>query len=775
MNIEQDHRYQRYMDQGHSAAWEQDWQKAAELYLQALNQKPDDVKAINSLALAMFEIREYDDALKLYLQAAKIAPKDPIPLVQSATLYEFAGKHQAAAEMAVRAAELYLKRKEIDRAIENWSRAVSLYPEHLRAHSRLAIVFERLGRKPQAAREYLHIASLVQHSGDISKAIDAVNRALKVDPNNSEAQQALVMLRDGILLPKPARPRGGTGPIKLPKDQRQLKAPEETGTVCLDPIEESKKKALEILAGLFFDQPLDDDISDDSSRRGFQSIVSGTGPLFAKKIDRSKIMLHISQAVDSQLRDDFAQAAEELKRAIDAGLDNMAAYFQLGLLRYEANRLESAVRHLQRAVQHPDFSLGSRLLLGDSYLQMGRTQEAAVEYMEALKLADSAIVSSGQTDSLRQLYDPLIEAQAQDANDVQQKELSQSISKMLMRENWRDHLKQFRSQSLANYDESQLVPLAEVLTETRSSEVVVAMSNVRQLALKGQPHAAIEEAFYALEYAPTYLPLHITIGELLLAQDLTPEANDKFLVVARSYSVRGETGRAIDMLRRVVNLSPMDLDARNRLIDQLINRGTSDEAVDEYIKLAEVYYSLADLTNARKAYAKALRLAQISDLETNWQVRVLHRIADIDIQSLNWRQALNIFQEVVKIKPDDQKAYSILIDLNFRLGEGGQAIKKLDNYIQYMHKNNRVPEAIQFLENQLEERPQQAAIRRRLGETYNLVGNLVEAVRQLDMTREIFMETGDRVGAIAVVQRIVALNPPDVEEYRQTLERLQSN
>ncbi len=105
-----------------------------------------------------------------------------------------------------------------------------------------------------------------------------------------------------------------------------------------------------------------------------------------RSIDRSKIMLHLSQAVDSQLRGDFKQAAEELKRAIDAGLDNMAAYFQLGLLRYEANRLESAVRHLQRAVQHPDFSLGSRLLLGDSYLQMGRTQDAAVEYMEALKL-----------------------------------------------------------------------------------------------------------------------------------------------------------------------------------------------------------------------------------------------------------------------------------------------------------------------------------------------------------------------------------------------------
>ena len=214
MTTDQDHRYQRAMSQGHSAAWDQDWNKAAEFYNQALSQKPEDVKATNSLALALFEMQEYDQALQMYLKAAKIAPDDPIPLEKAATLYENAGNRDAAAETAVRAAELYLKRQEIEKAIENWSRAVSISPEHLRAHSRLAIVFERLGRKPQAAREYLHIASLMQHSGDIAKAVDSVNRALKMDPNNAKAQQALVMLRDGTLLPKPARPRGGTGPYK---------------------------------------------------------------------------------------------------------------------------------------------------------------------------------------------------------------------------------------------------------------------------------------------------------------------------------------------------------------------------------------------------------------------------------------------------------------------------------------------------------------------------------------------------------------------------------
>ena len=433
MTTDQDHRYQRAMDQGHSAAWDQDWNKAAEFYKHALSQKPEDAKAMNSLALAFFEMQEYDQALQMYLKAAKIAPDDPIPLEKAATLYENAGNRDAAAEMAVRAAELYLKRQEIEKAIENWSRAVSIQPEHLRAHSRLAIVFERLRRKPQAAREYLHIASLMQHSGDIAKAVDAVNRALKIDPNNTKAQQALVMLRDGTLLPKPARPRGGTGPIRLSTNDLQLAAPKVKETIAMNPIDEAKKTALEILAELFFDQQVENIDNGVSGSRGFQSIVSGTGPLFSKKVDRSKIMLHLSQAVESQVGGNPSQAAEELKRAINAGLDNMAAYFQLGFLRFEANRLESAVRHLHRAVQHPDFALGSRLLLGDSFLSMGRIQEATVEYMEALKLADVAIVSAEQADGLRQLYDPLIEAQAQEANEELQKQLSNSISEMLKR------------------------------------------------------------------------------------------------------------------------------------------------------------------------------------------------------------------------------------------------------------------------------------------------------------------------------------------------------
>jgi hypothetical protein len=92
-----------------------------------------------------------------------------------------------------------------------------------------------------------------------------------------------------------------------------------------------------------------------------------------------------------------------------------------------------------------------------------------------------------------------------------------------------------------------------------------------------------------------------------------------------------------------------------------------------------------------------------------------------------------------------------------------------------MNSKNQLIEIIHFLEKLVEERPKQVAIRRRLGEVYKLSGNLDQAVEQLDEVKEILLESGDRVGAIAAVQRIVEFNPSEVEDYKQILNQLQSD
>jgi tetratricopeptide (TPR) repeat protein len=80
------------------------------------------------------------------------------------------------------------------------------------------------------------------------------------------------------------------------------------------------------------------------------------------------------------------------KRALEAGFDHPALYFNLGLLRSKTERTESALRYLGHAVKHVDFALGARLLMGEVLTRMGRMSEASVAYLEALKLADSMVV-----------------------------------------------------------------------------------------------------------------------------------------------------------------------------------------------------------------------------------------------------------------------------------------------------------------------------------------------------------------------------------------------
>ena len=159
------------------------------------------------------------------------------------------------------------------------------------------------------------------------------------------------------------------------------------------------------------------------------------------------------------------------------------------------------------------------------------------------------------------------------------------------------------------------------------------------------------------------------MGEMLAKQGDVQAATEKFLVVARTYSIRGEVQQAVSFYRRITDLSPMDMNARARLIEQLTSSGMATEAITEYMQLAEVYFSMADLNLARKTYTEALRVAQQANVDRSLRIEVLHRMADIDMQCLDWRQALRIYEQIRTVKPDDERARLSLVDLKSTTGE----------------------------------------------------------------------------------------------------------
>jgi len=762
--------FQKAMNEGHSAAWDQVWEKAAAAYRAALQEFPDHPQALNSLGLALYQSQKIEEALQIYQRVAELSPDDPMPVEKIAQLSERLGRLKEAVESAMKAAELYLNNREVEKAIENWARVTQLNPDHVLAHSRLAMAHERLGHDQQAVTEYLAIASLVQRSGSLEKTQELLARAFQIMPNSPEAKQAQALLKSGQLLPKPIRPKGGTGPIRMAQ-VRLLETPKpaESG---LDPIAAARQKSLTRLAEVLFDYS--DESNGVQARHGLQAIMRGTGQLSLQKSDQTKVVLHLGQAIDAQTKNQDAQAAEELERALEAGFNHAALYFDLGFLRSKGDRLESALRYLQHAVKHRDFALGARLLMGQILRQMGRTAESAVEYLEALKLADSLVVLPEQADEIRQLYEPLIEAQATQTDEANFNRLCDNIAELLICPNWRDHLLKAREQ-LPKTPEGELpLPLAEILLQAQSSRVLEAISKVHQLARDGRLRTAMDEAFQALHSAPTYLPLHTLIGDLLIQDERPQDAITKFRVVAQAYGVRGETNQATNLLRRIIQLAPMDLAARTQLIDQLAARGQLDDAITEYLGLADIYYHLAELDMARKTYTTALRLAQKTSADRAWSVQILQRMADIDMQRLDLKQALRVFEQIRTLRPDDDSVRKSLVELNLRLGQQSQAQAELEGFITYLESNNRAHEAIIFLEDLVKDHSDQASVRRALAEQYHKAGRVEQAIAQLDVVGEALLAAGDHKGAMEAIMLILSMNPPKAGEYRKLLAQLQA-
>ena len=172
--------FQKAMNTGHSAAWDQQWDKAAAAYQQALEEFPDHPKALTSLGLALFELQRYEESLQAYQKAVQAAPNDPVPLEKAGQLLERLGNIQEAIQAFLHAGELYIKNQNSEKALENWVRVTQLDSEHIAARVYLAMVHERLGHVPQATTEYLAAASLYQRSGNGAKATEMVGRALRL-------------------------------------------------------------------------------------------------------------------------------------------------------------------------------------------------------------------------------------------------------------------------------------------------------------------------------------------------------------------------------------------------------------------------------------------------------------------------------------------------------------------------------------------------------------------------------------------------------------------
>jgi tetratricopeptide (TPR) repeat protein len=738
--------YEHAMNAGHNAAWEQKWTEAVSAYGRAIQEFPNDPDAHIHLGLSLLKASRLDDALKVYTRAHQLAKEDPIPLEKSAEVLEMMGRLREAAQQYVNVAEIYLSQRDLDKAVANWKQATRLSPGFVSVHAKLAQAYERMGDNKKAIYEYLTLAFNFQRAGDTDKGIKAAQRALRLDRKNAQALNILHALETGgEVLP----PRAEDEPVQKAEvslrldnnhdfDERQNVGEAHP----LGPIGEAMDEALSILAMYVVESGNLD--------------AAGSSALLAMELQRQ-----------DQRREAIAayQAAAKTLR-------HPALQLNLGALLVLTDQAEAAIGPLGEAAMLPDLNAGAFHGLGLAYFMQGKQKQAARYLIQSLQAVDTSLASNiDEIQDLSDVYGQLLTTLDGHTNESLTA-INRRFTNLLQGKDWKQRIVETRRQLEEAMRISGEKGMVEIIVTTHSDRLTQSVSLIDRYLRQGLLTLALEEAHYAIEYAPNYLPVHVRMAEIMMREGRVRQAINKYNLVAKTYLVRGENNMAASILGEVLEMAPLDIEVRTSLIELLESEERWDEALDQYTDLADTYHQLGDFDMARSTYNLAERIANRVSASKDKLLRIKHRIADIDQMRLDVRKAQRTYEEIVEIDPEDERARRMLIDLHYRQNNAVEAIKRLDQLLSIYARKKQVNRIVQILEELVTLYPNDTGLRSRLAAIYRQLGRKKEAVMQLDALGELQLEAGLHEEAAHTIRQIIALNPDGVDDYKRLLSQL---
>jgi tetratricopeptide (TPR) repeat protein len=720
----------------HSYAWEKRWQKAIEQYELAAAEFPDDVTARSGLAFAYYKGERLRDALREYRKVCELKPDDPTPRLKLAEVLVQLGRTSDAAEAWSDLAGVYTQLKDLGRAEEAWREAIRLQPGNKRAHLKLSEAFAHKGDSVDAAKEYVTLARLCHEDGDLQEAAGYCQRALSFDSGNRAARTLLERL-------------ASEGDIDI--SQSSLVSWREE----LGPVDEAIQAALGTLAEALLGE----------ADLGQQVELADDG-------ENTEASALLGKAIDAHSRGRVEEALALYEQTVEKGVSLPEVVFSMGLLNKALSRFDEAAELLRRSAEVREYRLASQLGLGQCAWAQGNTDDAMDHFVEALRTIDLEILGQARSEDVTRAYEGVVASEWGRGDGRRAELLIHSMIALLSGSGWKQKIKEAR-RKLDSLTEDGVVPiLPEVLDVPGGDEVVDLMVHSRECLENGMPFTALEECYRAIRMAPTYLPLHMRLGEVFAQQGKAEEAVSKYAAVADAYLLRDNPRRAMEVYRRALVAAPMGISVREKLIDLLIEHGEIELALSEYLALGESYYRLARVDAALEIYKQALKLVRRERVNADWRARILHRVADLHVQRIRWKEALATYEQIVDISPEDEQARFRLVELRYKLGQQDRALTDVDELIVHYGKHKEFDKILGTLKELVASNPKDVSLRSRLGRVYLELGMKGEAIAELDTLGELQLEAGRKREAIETLRTIISLEPDEKAGYTQLLREL---
>jgi tetratricopeptide (TPR) repeat protein len=343
------------------------WTQAQNAFKIAIREMPDVPEPYAGLGDALLGQQQLARALDCYKLAGRVSHGDVRYLTRVADVQERLGHLGEASQTYMTVGEIFLRRNSLSEAIDNWQRAVSLEPELLGAHHRLASVYQDQGKTQAAIREHLAIARIWQARGEGEKALNLCHVALQLDPFNEDIYTAMALIKDGS---DKEDGQVHTGAVMKETDTGTEKSVAFTVRRMADVLETEKlnwqlpwqrsgeKDPVAAARHLAENQLAEEIFREETDAELLSSNVSSG----LSKLERDAL---IGQGIDFQSRGRLREAIDCYEKAIQGGLNLPAAHFMVGILYIELRRYQEAEVFLTMAAMDPAYHQPTTLALNN--------------------------------------------------------------------------------------------------------------------------------------------------------------------------------------------------------------------------------------------------------------------------------------------------------------------------------------------------------------------------------------------------------------------------
>ncbi len=164
-----------------------------DLYVR-LGQTERAIKSFEKVAAEYEKKTQYSQALAILKKICRLNPDNPVYFIEMADLYTRQGFTAEAKREYLRVAEIYLRAKRVEEAIELYEKVVRLDRDDLNARMQLAALYKLDGRLDRAVNELLEAADLKLADKRIDEAHKMLVEARKLNPDNPRASLKLAQV-----------------------------------------------------------------------------------------------------------------------------------------------------------------------------------------------------------------------------------------------------------------------------------------------------------------------------------------------------------------------------------------------------------------------------------------------------------------------------------------------------------------------------------------------------------------------------------------------------